>query len=311
MKPTGVIIPHVTPLTATERLDRPALGRLLDFLLAAGVDGLFANGSMGGFAFLADDVQLDTIAATVTHVDGRVPVFAGVADTSTARVLARVRATAALGADAVVVLPPYYYLCRQDEIEHFFLAVADASPLPVVVYDNPKLAKNAIEPETLARLAWHGNIVGAKVSVPDVYKWQQIVRMELPRERFGLICGAEQLMSVGLQIGFDGITGGLHNLVPELAVALLRAVRANGHDEAERVQQHLNRVMQIFEIDGGWRGAQLVLSELGLCDKVTAAPHDLPLPDGRRQAILDVMRREGVGAAILARDSRLKTRAAP
>lgn len=296
MKPTGVIIPHVTPLTVDERLDRPALARLLEFLLAARVHGIFANGSMGGFAFLDDAVQCECIAATVEIVAGRVPVLAGVSDTSTGRTIARMKAVVAARPDALVILPPYYYLCRQDEIERFFFAVADASPVPVIVYDNPKLAKNAIEPATLARLARHPNIVGAKVSVPDVFKWQEIMRLDLPRERFGLICGAEHMMGVGLQIGFDGLTGGLHNLVPEMAVALYDAARARQFDEVERVQCQLNRVLRVFEIDGGWRGAELVLATLGLCDKVTAAPHDLALPEAKREAILEVVAREGIGA---------------
>lgn len=295
MKPTGVIVPHVTPLTAQERLDHASLERLVEYLIAAGVDGLFANGSMGGFAFLDDDVQLACIEASVAAARGRVPVLGGVADTSTGRALKRVRATAALGVAAIVVLPPYYYLCRQDEIERFFLAVADASAVPVIVYDNPKLAKNAIEPDTLERLARHANIVGAKVSVPDVFKWQQLQRLDLPRDRFSLICGAEHLMGVGLMVGFDGVTGGLHNLVPDLAVGLVAAARAGRFDEVDAWQRHLNRVLKIFEIDGGWRGAEVVLSTLGLCTKVAAAPHDLPMAAQTRQAILDIMAREGVG----------------
>src|SRR5690606_29575222 len=103
MKPTGVIIPHVTPLTEDERLDHPALERLVEFLLAAGVHGLFANGSMGGFAFLDDAVPLACIEASIAAVDHRVPVLAGVADTSTGRALRRLRATTALRPDAVVV----------------------------------------------------------------------------------------------------------------------------------------------------------------------------------------------------------------
>jgi dihydrodipicolinate synthase/N-acetylneuraminate lyase len=294
MKLSGVIVPHVTPLTRDERLDAAGLERLLEFLLRAGVHGIFSNGSMGGFAFYPDAMQLETIARTVEIVRGRVPVLAGVSDTSTTRVLARVRDAATLGADALVVLPPFYYLCRQDEIVQFFRAVADESPLPIVLYDNPKLAKNAIAPDTLAALAAHPNIIGAKVSANDVFKWQTILRLDLPRERFGLICGVESMMGLGLQIGFDGVTGGVHNLVPGLAVELFDAVKAGRAEEVELIQQKLNRVYRVFEIDGGWRGAELTLSALGICQKVTAAPHDLPIPTEKRRAILEVLTREGV-----------------
>jgi dihydrodipicolinate synthase/N-acetylneuraminate lyase len=300
MKLSGVIVPHVTPLTRDEQLDAAGLERLLEFLLRAGIHGIFSNGSMGGFAFYPDAMQLETIARTVEIVRGRVPVLAGVSDTSTTRVLARVRDTASLGADALVVLPPFYYLCRQDEIERFFRTIADASPLPIVIYDNPKLAKNALTPETIAALATHPNIIGVKVSAADVFKWQTIFRLDLPRDRFGLICGVEPMMGLGLQLGFDGLTGGVHNLVPDLAVALFDAAKAGRAADVEIIQQKLNRVYRVFEIDGGWRGAELALSTLGICSKVTAAPHDLPIPPEKRQAILDVLTREGVLSAVRA-----------
>lgn len=294
MKLSGVIVPHVTPLTRGEQLDAAGLERLIEFLLGAGVHGIFSNGSMGGFAFYPDAMQYETIARTIAIVRGRVPVLAGVSDTSTTRVLARVREAATLGADALVVLPPFYYLCRQDEIERFFRVIADESPLPIVLYDNPKLAKNALAPDTLATLAAHPNIIGAKVSAADVFKWQTIFRLDLPRERFGLICGVEPMMGLGLQLGFDGVTGGVHNLVPGLAVALFDAAKAGRAEDVEAIQQKLNRVYRVFEIDGGWRGAEVALSALGICHKVTAAPHDLPIPAEKRQAILDVLTREGV-----------------
>lgn len=294
MKLSGVIVPHVTPLTPDEQLDREGLARLIEFLLAAGVHGLFVNGSMGGFALLPDAQQLETVAESVALVGGRVPVLAGVSDTSTARVLARIRHVLPLGPDAIVALPPFYYWCRQDEIARFYLAIADASTRPVVLYDNPKLVRNAIAPETIAKLAAHPNICGVKVSAPDAFKWQQVLRQELPRDRVGLVCGAEHMMSLALQLGFDGIAGGLHNLIPGLAVALFEAGRAGRIEEAERLQQKLNRVLRVFEIDGGWRGAQVALSALGICDKVAASPHDLPLTQKKHAEILEILVREGV-----------------
>lgn len=294
MKPSGVIVPHVTPLTPDERLDHAGLERLVAFLLDAGVHGLFANGSMGGFAFLSDAVQLETIERCVALAAGRVPVLAGVSDTSTARVLARVRSVQRLGPDALVLMPPYYYLCRQDEIERFFLTVADAASVPIVLYDNPRLAKNALDPDTIGRLAAHPNVAGAKISAPDAFKWQEVLRQDLPRERFGLVCGAEHMMNVALALGFDGVTGGLHNLAPALAVALVDAARSGRADEAEAVQRRLNRVLRVFEIDGGWRGAEIALRAYGICDRVAPSPHDLPVPDAKRRQILEILARESL-----------------
>jgi len=294
MKLSGVIVPHVTPLTAEERLDHAGLGRLIEFLLRSGVHGLFVNGSMGGFALLTDAVQLEVTEASIALVRRRVPVLAGVAETGTARARAKLRQVARLKPNAVVALCPYYYLCRQDELERFFLTIADASPCPIVLYDNPKLAKNTLAPETIARLAVHPNIIGAKISAPDAAKWAEVLRKDLPRDRFALICGAEHMMSTGLRLGFDGVTGGLHNLVPGTAAAMIEAARAGDFDEADRLQLTLNRLLRVFEIDGGWRGAELALSSLGICRKITASPHDLPMPEEKRAEILQILVREGV-----------------
>lgn len=309
-KLSGVIVPHVTPLTQDEGLDHAGLERLIESLLGAGVHGLFANGSMGGFAFLPDAVQLELIAASIALVGGRVPLLAGVSETGTTRARAKLRDVARLKPDAIVVLCPYYYLCRQDELERYFLDLADASPSPVVLYDNPKLAKNSLAPRTIARLAAHPNIVGAKISAPDAPKWEEVLRQELPRDRFSLICGAEQMMSTGLRLGFDGVTGGLHNLVPKMAVAMVEAARSGDFDEADRVQLSLNRMMRVFEIDGGWRGAELALTALGICTKITASPHDIPVPDDKRTEILQILRQEGVLCTVApgAADQRHETR---
>jgi len=294
MKLSGVIIPNVTPLTASEGLDHAGLDRLIEFLLGAGIHGLFVNGSMGGFALLADAVQLEAIGRTVERTRRRVPVLAGISETSTIRVVAKLRSVERLGPDALVVMPPFYYVTRQDELAHFFRTVADAATLPIVLYDNPKLAKNSLAADTIGALASHPNIVGAKISAPDAFKWQEVLRQELPRDRFALICGAEPMMSLALQLGFDGVTGGLHNLAPGLAVSLFEAARAGRFDECEAVQRKLNRLLRVFEIDGGWRGAELALSALGICEKVTASPHDLRMLEARRQEILAILAREAV-----------------
>ena len=303
MKLTGVIVPHVTPLTSTEALDVAGLRRLIDFLLEAGVHGLFANGSMGGFAFLPDRVQFEAIEASLAHIAGRVPMVAGISDTSTSRVLERLRIVERMAPHAVVVMPPFYYLAQQNEIVHFFRTIADASSVPVLLYDNPRLAKNSLAPETIGLLARHPNIAGAKISAPDAQKWQEVLRQDLPRDRFTLICGAEPMMSLSLHRGFDGVTGGLHNLAPAAAVAMFDAARAGRWDDAEAHQRHLNRIQEIFAIDGGWRGAELTLATLGICDKVTAAPHDVALAPATRDAILSVIDRELAAAPIQRSDS--------
>ena len=290
----GVIVPAATPLDRRGGLDRAAYGRLLTFLFDSGADAIFANGSMGAFALLPDEVQYAAVEAAVELAGSRTPVLAGASDTGTARVLEKIQQMSAAGPDAFVVMPPYYYLLEQRELLRFYLTVADGSPKPVVLYDNPRLTKNSISIDTLTRLAEHTNIVGIKISNTDVFYWQEALRAPIDRSRFSLVSGAGRLTSVALRLGFDGITEGLHNIVPNLAVALYRAAASGDHEAADELQRRINRCFGIFEADGGWRGLEIALQEMGIASRAAPPPYDLPVAHEKRERILRILEDEQV-----------------
>lgn len=290
----GVIVPVATPLIDAATVDQEGFGRLLSFLEGSGIDGIFVNGSMGGFAFHPDSLQTAIIRAAAQLLQGRLPLLAGVSDTSPVRVLERIKAVEELDLAAVVVLPPYYYLCSQAELRSFFVRIADRSGIPVILYDNPRLAKNDLAAETIIELAQHPNIVGAKISSTDVLKWQQVLQAEIPRERFSIFSGAGKMHSLALRLGFDGITEGLHNAIPDKAVRLYNAAVKGDFDQADGVQAQINRCFEAFTIDGGWRGLETLMQYMGVCSKVTVPPYDLGMATGVRERILGVAEREGV-----------------
>ena len=294
MKPGGVIVPAATPLTRERVPDLAAYRRLLTHLLQAGVHGIFANGSMGAFALLSDSSQCAVVEAAADHVAQRVPVLAGVSDTGLDRVLEKIRRFAGLGVDAFVVLPPFYYPCGQAELLRFFLALADAAPKPLVLYDNPRLAKNALAVDTIVRLARHPNICGIKVSTTDVLSWQELLRSSIDRSRFALISGAGRLTSLALQLGFDGITEGLHNIIPALAVDLYAAQQAGNFAEGDCIQRRINRCFGVFDVAGGWRGLEVALQALGIAEFAAPPPYDEPIPEEARRRILAVLAAEGI-----------------
>ena len=289
MKRGGVVLPLITPLTPDAELDREAQRRLIEYVLGAGVHGLFANGSMGGFALLPDRVQWEAIASAAAISAGRTPFLAGVSDTSTWRALDRIRALAGLPVDFFVVLPPYFYLAGVEELRRFFLTLADAAPRPLIIYDNPRLTKVALPVTLVADLATHPNIAGIKVSHADVLWWQELLRSPIDRSRFAIISGAGKMNSLALQLGFDGITEGLHNLVPHLAVELYQAARRRDYAAADTAQQRMNRCFRLFELDGGWRGAEAALAHLGIGGRVALPPYDLPLSDAHRGEIIELL----------------------
>jgi 4-hydroxy-tetrahydrodipicolinate synthase len=292
MKLEGVIVPVAVPLKSTGGVDYEGLDRLVEHLIGCGVHGLFANGSMGGFAFHEDAVQVAIVERICEANRGRKPVLAGISDTSVSRVLAKAGSMRHLPIDAYVALPPYYFIYDQPALVRFFQLIADALQHPLILYENPRLAHNSLTPESIATLAQHPNTGGLKISTPDVKIWRQLLDCGLPRERFSMIAGAEKLMSDAMRIGFDGITGGFHNLFAPAAVALYDAGRAGKYELAECLQQHLNRAYRVFEIAGGWRGLDIAFRYMGIAEHAAPTPFDTPPSPEVKAEILDILMQE-------------------
>lgn len=290
----GVIVPVALPIQQDYTLDQPALERLVRFLIRSGANGLFANGSMGAFALLTDAVQMEAINQVTALVGKQVPVLAGASDTSTTRVIEKIRLIQQLDVDAIVLLPPYYYFYQQNELLRFFLNAADHAQKPLILYENPKLVPNSLSVETIVKLAEHPNIHGIKYSGADVLHWQELLRSPLPRERFALISGAGRMTGLALQLGFDGITEGLHNIIPNVARDLFDAYQAKDYQLGDTVQQKINRCFRILEIEGGWRGLEVAFQYMGIARKAAIHPFDIPVAEKNRRRILDVMEREQV-----------------
>jgi 4-hydroxy-tetrahydrodipicolinate synthase len=263
-KPQGLVLPLATPLTADGGLDTGQMKRLVRRALDAGADALFANGSIGGFAFHTDATQAEIVAEVTGLAGGAVPVYAGVSDTSPARVLERIARLHGLPLAGVVALPPFFLRYGDADLERYFLCIAEASRFPVVMYENPKQVANSLTPALIEKLARHANIIGVKHSSDDEAVWSDLLSRDLPRERFGLVCGAELKMAQGLRAGFDGITGGFHNVMLDEAVALMRAARRGDWEAATAAQEEINAAYPRFVARGGFRGLNDAMRELGV-----------------------------------------------
>jgi 4-hydroxy-tetrahydrodipicolinate synthase len=249
---------------------------------------------MGAFALMSDANQCAVVEAAAEHVANRVPVLAGVSDTGVERVLEKMRNFAGLGVEAFVATPPFYYVCGQPELRRFFLTHADAAPKPLILYDNPRLAKNELTVETIVRLAQHPNICGIKISNTDVLGWQELLRSQIDRSRFALISGAGRMTNLALQLGFDGITEGLHNIVPALALELYATQKAGDVAGGDCIQRRINRCFGVFEVAGGWCGLEVALQALGIADFAAPPPYDEPPSADARRRILEILAAEGI-----------------
>ncbi|MCL4541310.1 MAG: dihydrodipicolinate synthase family protein [Chloroflexi bacterium] len=240
----GLVPPLVTPFTATGALDGESLSDLCQFLIEAGVDGLFPCGTTGEFVFLSSEERRAITECVLEIVAGKVPVVVQTGCAATAETIALSEHAATHGADGVAVITPYFYRYTNDELYEHFVAVARAvAPLPLYLYNLPAYAGNRLTPVLAYRLYQEApNIVGAKDSSGDI-EGIAALRQVTPGP---LLSGADGLNLAALRLGCDGMISGNANAVPEPFVALMRAWRLGDAPAAEEAQRRINSVRTLL-----------------------------------------------------------------
>ncbi|MFD3581830.1 dihydrodipicolinate synthase family protein [Streptomyces sp. NPDC058683] len=236
---TGVVPPVCTPLTPDREVDVPSLRRLVDHLVAAGVDGLFVLGSTSEVAYLTDRQRRLVTETVVTHAAGRLPVLAGVIDMTTPRVLDHVESVTSAGADAVVVTAPFYTRTHPAEIARHFRLVAGRSPVPVIAYDIPAAVHTKLPAGLVLELAADGVLAGLKDSSGDLAGFREVVTGSRSLPRFSALTGSELTVDSALALGADGAVPGLANVDPDGYVRLHRLCRAGDWERARAEQERL------------------------------------------------------------------------
>jgi 4-hydroxy-tetrahydrodipicolinate synthase len=280
----GVFVPIVTPLTDQEELDRPALRRMVEYLLGAGVHGVFVLGSTGEFAALDDVTREAAVRGVVQTVAGRVPVLAGISAPGTKLALGYLRMAEACGVDAVVLCPGYYYPQDGGEVELHVRAIAAAASVPVLLYNIPQRAGVPIPASTVARLAADGVVAGIKDSSGDVGYFGELLDLRCQYPQLAVLQGEESLLMASLAMGADGIVPGIGNLAPRLCVRLYEAVGRGAYDDANDAQTALRRLGAVFRLGSPYGGLKEALAQMGLCGPRACMPGRIPT-EGERDAI--------------------------
>ncbi len=255
LAPHGIIPAMVTPLTADDRVNEPALRRLTNYLIAGGVHGLFAMGSQGEFwAFSAAEKQR-VWEVVVEETRGRVPVYAGTAAVTTAETVALTRLAERAGVDAVSVLTPYFVSPSEVELERHYRAIAGATALPVLLYSNPARTGCKLSPALVARLAAAGNIVGIKDSSGDLELTAEYIR-QAPAP-FSVLMGRDTLICAGLLYGAKGAIAATANAAPALVASIYERFAAGDLKGAQQAQTTLAPLRMAFS----WGTFPVVIKE--------------------------------------------------
>jgi 4-hydroxy-tetrahydrodipicolinate synthase len=203
---------------------------------------------------------------------------------STQRALANLRELTAAGAQFATLLPPYYLPLKQPEIIEFYTRLADASALPLMLYNNIEVSKVGMTPETVAQLAAHPNIISIKESSGDLRVTQQILHATAEVPEFSVIAGSDQLALATLLAGGHGLICSFGLLAPQLYLAIARAAKAGDLPAAREHQRKLVKLARlIFGSGSSIALTKYALSRMGLCAPHVCAPSAAPSSNVKQQ----------------------------
>ena len=274
MRISGTIPPMVTPTLGRDGgVDVPTLRSFTESLVDDGVHALFPNGSNGEFSSLTRTERRTVVETVVDAADGT-SVIAGCGGTSVGDVLTGIDDAAGAGADAAVVVTPYYLTTRQSGLREFYETVANRSPLPVVLYNIPQLTGVSLDVETVAALSDHDDIVGIKDSSGNATYHFRLV--ENTPEDFSVIQGITTLAAASLDAGSDGLVTGTANVFPGAMADLYDAHVAGDRERVTRLLKDV--VIPISSAHDGIPTA-VALKFLVRWSGTEVGPPLLPLPE--------------------------------
>lgn len=231
---TGMATAIVTPMHTDGSIDYEALGRFVEFQIGSGINGLVVMGTTGENATIEPEDQKKVIAYTVEKVAGRVPVIAGTGTNNTEHVLHNTRNACQVGADAVLVVTPYYNKATQNGLITHFTAVADESTLPVILYNVPGRTGCNLLPKTVAKLSEHPNIAAIKEATGSLA--QMIEIMHLCGDKIDVYSGEDGLTVPMMAMGAKGTISVLSNVAPRQSVAMTDACLRGDYAAAAKMQ---------------------------------------------------------------------------
>lgn len=234
----GIIPTIATPFTKDFNLDLNTLDQLVHKYIDVGVHGITVAGSQGEFFSLTAEEHLQVLETTIKAVNGRVPMYAGTGTVTTKESIRITQAAESMGADAALVITPYFAQPNQEELVEHFVEIAKSTKLPVILYNNPPRTKVNVLPSTLFECMRQAeNIIGIKDSSGDL---TQAIEYKLFAERPAVLYSGRDTISFSMMLhGADGAISPAANVFPELVIAMYDSLKAGEVDKALRISNIL------------------------------------------------------------------------
>lgn len=285
----GIFGPVVTPFDANGDVDAAAFAANIRAHLAAGLQGIVVAGSTGEAALLDEAERMELVEVARRAMEAGRPLIVGTGGESTRGVIARNRAVAERGADAVLVVAPHYYTgaMTNDALRDHYTRIADASPVPVMLYTIPKYMHFAVPPELVRELAKHENIVGMKDSAGDADLFARY--LESKSDSFRVLTGSAGLFKEALRMGADGAVLAAALFAPKIALEILAAVRAGDVARSDDAQARFTPLGARIVGAMGVPGVKTALDTVGLRGgepRPPLRPLDMPMGGELRELLV-------------------------
>ena len=285
---SGVVVPMVTPVK-NGSVDLEAVATIIRSFAEAGVDTLIM-GTTGEGNSVPMGEGIDMIHTAVEAAEGKVRIYAGVTGLCLKEQLSQIEGFARAGADVAVAVLPSYYALTEEQMVGYYTALADASPLPVMLYNILATTHLSIPVEAVRKLAEHPNIVGLKDSERDLERMAACIEIARSREDFTYFCGWAAQSAHSLELGADGIVPSTGNFVPKHFQALYEAAVAGDMEEANRLQAVTDEMAKIYQ-QGRPLGQQLaalkcIMEQCELCGREMLPPLTM-LPEAEYTKIIE------------------------
>ncbi len=286
----GIATALITPITENG-IDYEAFGKLIDWQIEQGVNALVVAGTTGEASTFGDDEHRDAIDFAVKYVNGRVPVIAGTGSNDTNYALDLTRCACRSGADAVLVVTPYYNKATQKGLIKMFTAIADESTVPVILYDVPSRTGVTIEPETVAVLAEHPNIVALKAASGNISKIAKTA--QLCGDKINIYSGNDDQIVPIMSIGGKGCISVLSNLLPKETVKMCETFFAGDVKAAAKMQLDFIPLVDALFCEVNPIPVKAAMAKMGFCEDYLRLPLT-PMEDKNREVLYREMKKNGI-----------------
>ena len=287
---TGAATAIVTPMK-DGAVDYDNYGRLIDWQVAAGIDAIVAAGTTGEGSTLTDEEHREVIRYTVERVAGKIPVIAGTGSNDTEYAIELTKHACEVGADAMLVVSPYYNKATQKGLIASFTKIADNCTKPIILYNVPSRTGCNIQPKTAAALSEHPMIVGMKEASGNISQIAELI--SLVGDKMDVYSGNDDQIVPIMSLGGKGVISVLSNLLPAETSAMCKKFLAGDVKGAAKMQlEYLDLINALFcEVNP--IPVKAAMSAMGYCDNYLRLPLT-PMEEDNRQKLLALMRKAGL-----------------